>query len=150
MGCVLSSQLAFAVLGHILILGEFDECLGLRRQNNVTGQLEPAANYCLTRISHPGLQKLPTLPAYGVCLPVECANGQDSNAFVTGLFRTMKAASQVEVVKVMDSALQFTDLLSRYQLHNWFWKIRRGIFLIFRVFALPPCRNRWDFTSWSH
>lgn len=89
------------LLGHLLILGHFDECLNLTRQNNDTGKWEPAANYCLTRLDHPLIRSsLPAMPAYGVCLPVECANGHDANAFVTGLFpAVLRAAKGLEGVR---------------------------------------------------
>ncbi|GAU88231.1 hypothetical protein RvY_00971 [Ramazzottius varieornatus] len=84
-------------LGHILIFGDFDQCLGVR---NVTGTGEPVSNYCLARMRHPGVARagLPVLPAYGVCLPLACANQNDTNAFVTGLFRPLKAAEELEAI----------------------------------------------------
>lgn len=89
------------VLGHLLVFGDMDECLSVKKLNNVTGQLESAANYCLTRLSHPAMVgKLPALPAYGACLPHSCANRHDANAFVTDLFRVMKRAADLEAVQV--------------------------------------------------
>lgn len=88
-------------LGHILILGDFDQCLANR--DNATGVLAPVSNYCLARMKHPGIIKLgiPILPAYGVCLPLACANSNDTNGFVTGLFKPMRAAEELEAVNSM-------------------------------------------------
>ncbi|XP_055338678.1 nose resistant to fluoxetine protein 6-like [Paramacrobiotus metropolitanus] len=88
------------MLGHLLIFGHFDQCLGVRRFNATTGQDEQAANYCLVRLHEPSIAaRLPALPAYGACLPLECANPSDAEGFVTGLFKPLRAAANLNAVQ---------------------------------------------------